>query len=306
MIGLLDVLGDSFVAAGKPEQVVMISCGSERRRSVRVGLIALVLVFAAGCSSGSSPGSQGTLEPSATQWSSVAESSQATSPSASLSFVGLGDSLPGGAGCGCTGYVELYGKAAASSLATAVRVTNLATNDGVDSGQLLARIRSDQTYRDALTSADLISVQIGFNDWRVCNWPNDDACWENGSAVVEQNLSATLEELGTLRGGKRTALRILTYPNMFIGALTSPQPPFLGDSSFQRFYKGQLDQLNAAICRAAEANGAACVDLVAAFNGPAGDAAPIDLIGPDNKHPTAAGHQLIAKTLDAAGYEPLA
>ncbi len=92
---------------------------------------------------------------------------------------------------------------------------------------------------------------------------------------------------------------------MFIGALTSPQPPFLGDSAFQSFYAGQLDELNAAICRAAEAKGATCVDLVTAFNGPAGDVAPKGLIGPDNKHPTAAGHQLIAKTLDAAGYEPL-
>ena len=187
-----------------------------------------------------------------------------------------------------------------------MNVTNLATNDGVDSGQLLERIRSDQSHRDALASADVISVQIGFNDWRGCNWPNDDACWDTGTAGVEQNLSAMLDEIRTLRGGKPTALRVLTYPNMFIGALTSPQPPFVADSAFQSFYAGQLDELNVAICRAAEANGATCVDLVTAFNGPGSDVAANGLIGPDNKHPTTAGHELIAKTLDAAGYEPLA
>ena len=141
------------------------SSGSERKR-VGVRLIALLLVFAAGCSSGSSPGTQVTLEVSSVQSTSIAGSSEATSPSASLSFVGLGDSLPGAEGCGCTGYVELYGTAAASAMGTAVDLTNPATNDGVDSGQLLERIRSDQSYLDALASADLISVQIGFNDWR--------------------------------------------------------------------------------------------------------------------------------------------
>ena len=97
---------------------------------------------------------------------SCANESSSSTPTRSLSLVALGDSLPGAEGCGCTGYVELYGTAAASAMGTAVDLTNPATNDGVDSGQLLERIRSDQSYLDALASADLISVQIGFNDWR--------------------------------------------------------------------------------------------------------------------------------------------
>ena len=158
--------------------------------------------------------------------------------------------------------------------------------------------------RSCLTGSALISlietswcrpISSASSDWRACNWPNDDACWEKGTASVEQNLSATLDEIRALRGGKPTAIRVLTYPNMFIGALTSPQPPFLGDTAFQNFYAGQLDALNDAICRDADASGAACVDLVTAFNGPTGDVAPKGLIGPDNKHPTAAGHELIAK-----------
>ena len=260
-----------------------------RRRPpyIRIGLAALALALGSGCAGGSQPG--------------LGE----TSPARSLSLVGLGDSLPGALGCGCTGYVELYGKAAASALAAVVPVTNLATNDGVDSGQLLARIRSDQTYRQALASADLITLQIGFNDWRTCNWPGDDACWANGTTGVEQNLTAMLEEIWTLRDGKSTALRVLTYPNMWIGAVPSPEPPFLGDSAFQSYYAGRLSELNTRICRVAETNEAVCVDLVKAFNGPAGNAAPNGLIGPDSKHPTAAGHELIAKTLDAVGYGPL-
>lgn len=254
------------------------------RRYTRIGLATVALVVGTSCGRGTQPGSHG------------------TSPTRSLSLVGLGDSLPGALGCACPGYVELYGKAAASALAADVTVTNLATNDGVDSGQLLVRIRSDQTYRDALASADLITLQIGFNDWRTCNWPGDDACWVNGTTGVEQNLTAALEEVQALRGGKSTEIRVLTYPDMWIGAVPSPQPPFLGDSAFQNYFAGQLVAFNAMTCRVAEAWQAVCIDLVKAFNGPEGNDAPTGLIGPDNKHPTAAGHELIAETLDAAGY----
>jgi lysophospholipase L1-like esterase len=220
--------------------------------------------------------------------------------------VGLGDSLPGALNCsGCTSYVVLYGEAAATALGRKVDVTNLATNDSLESGQLVERIRSDKRHQDAIASADILTLQVGFNDWQgPCNWPNDDACFTRGSAGVEQNLAAILDEVSTLRDGKPTAIRVLTYYNMFLGDLISPTPP-LADPAFQAYWAEHLKEFNAMLCGVARARGAICIDLVAAFNGPTGDAPAKELVGSDNVHPTQNGHQLIAATLDAAGYAPL-
>jgi lysophospholipase L1-like esterase len=52
--------------------------------------------------------------------------------------------------------------------------------------------------------------------------------------------------------------------------------------------------------------GITCVDIARVLNGPPRHAViPADLMGSDGIHPSAAGHLLIAQTIDAAGYAPL-
>jgi lysophospholipase L1-like esterase len=199
----------------------------------------------------------------------------------------------------------LYGDVAAKALGRNVEVTNLATNDSLESGQLLARIQTDQRHKDAIASADLLTLQIGWNDWQgPCSWPNDEPCWTRGSAGVEKNLAAILDEVATLRDGKPTAVRVVTYYNPWVGPLEGPDAEITGDPAFQTYWVEHLKGFDNMICRVAESRGAVCVDLLTAFNGPTGDTNAGESIGPDGSL-SAAGHELIAKTIGAAGYAPL-
>ena len=118
-----------------------------------------------------------------------------TSQAPALSLVGLGDSVPGAGGPTDTplvSYVVLVGAAASKALGRTVAATNLATNDGVGSDGLLARVRNDPVHRAALAAADIVTITIGTNDWQgACDWPGDDPCWARGLASVPKNLAAT-------------------------------------------------------------------------------------------------------------------
>ena len=172
-----------------------------------------------------------------------------------------------------------------------VSVLNLATNDQLDSARLLSRVLEDHTYRTALAGADLITLTIGNNDesgfWG-CS--SDDAC-SAARAQTRQNIDAILHEIASLRAGRPTAIRVTDYYDMAIG----DQP---GAAE-------KLAAFNAMICEVAEANGAVCVDLVPAFNGPDGTADAGDLLLGDHVHASKAGQDLIASRIDAAGYAPL-
>lgn len=237
--------------------------------------------------------------------------------SASYSLVGLGDSLPGGLGCTdpCRNYVVNYGEAASKALGDTVAVTNLATNDGVGTALLLERVRTDQTYRDALATADLITITIGFNDWKgPCDLANEPECLNDGLnsglQAVESNLPRILEEVTTVRAGEPTAIRVTNYYNMFLGNTNAPnawgiEPTPNKIAAFDKMLAKALDEFNAMICRVAEAGGATCVDLVSPFNGPSGSEAAGQLLGPDHLHPSEPGHILIADAIASAGYTPL-
>ncbi|HYO19879.1 MAG TPA: SGNH/GDSL hydrolase family protein [Dermatophilaceae bacterium] len=67
-----------------------------------------------------------------------------------------------------------------------------------------------------------------------------------------------------------------------------------------------FDSWNAMICTAAEQHGFACADIYHAFNGPEGSKASGDLLAGDYIHPSDKGNALIAETLTAQGFAPLA
>ena len=80
----------------------------------------------------------------------------------------------------------------------------------------------------------------------------------------------------------------------------------IGDpGAHQPLFAEKLAAFNAMICEVAEANGAVCVDLVPAFNGPEGTADAGDLLLGDHIHASKAGQELIATSIDATGYAPL-
>ena len=172
--------------------------------------------------------------------------------------------------------MEVYGELASQALQVPVSVLNLATNDQLDSTRLLSRVLDDHTYRTALAGADLITLTIGNNDesgfWG-CS--SDDACSAaQGADAAEHRCDPARDREspgratdrhpghGLLRHGHRRSSR---------------QPP-----------AEKLAAFNAMICEVAEANGAVCVDLVPAFNGPDGNADAGDLLA-GRPHPCVEG-----------------
>lgn len=235
------------------------------------------------------------------------------------SLVGLGDSLPGALGCfgHCQSYVESYGELAASALGQPVVTTNLATNDGLTSDTLLQRVTHDQRHRELLADADLITVQIGRNNWEgSCMFDDMEVCLAGNRDAVEQDLRAILAEVAQLRGERPTAVRVLGYYDPFVGKAQTPQwwgfDPSQRDA-FDAAYATALIDFNAMLCRVAEESHAICIDTHTLVNGPAGDIEalpePADgalvLGGDDQLHLTAAGHQLVAGAIADAGFAPL-
>lgn len=109
-----------------------------------------------------------------------------------------------------------------------------------------------------------------------------------------------LAEITKLRAGKPTAIRVTTYYNSEINDAEAPAGP-----EFQAFYVKELIRFNAAICRAAKAGGAICVDLLPAFNRPDGTR-PADqfFLHAGNVHFNQDGQALIARTIAGAGFAP--
>lgn len=229
------------------------------------------------------------------------------------SLVGLGDSLPGGLGCDapCQNYVTLLRDMASTMLGEPVAVTDLATNDGLGSGQLLERVQTDTRHREVIAGADMITLQIGRNDWfDGCYAPNLSPCLSAGQAKVETNLDAILSEIEQLRPGRPSAIRVLDYYNAEAGDPALPTEWDFPDTpaataAFRAEYDPLLESLNAMICRVAAAHGAVCVDILPSFNGPDGRGDAALYLQADHTHPNAAGHQLIASLVAASGLAPL-
>jgi lysophospholipase L1-like esterase len=232
--------------------------------------------------------------------------SASPSASGSLSLVGLGDSVAGAGHCGrgCRSYVVVYGELASASLGMPVAVTNLGRNDDFTSERMLQAVSSDASVRDALAKADIVTLDIGWNDWQgPCFWDGLAECLQTNQDAAEQNIDKTLGEINALRGGAPTAIRLPGHPDPYIGHFTAEDwqlPAGVQVEQADALFLVGLRNFNAMLCRVASAHGGMCVDTLAAFNGPTGDQ-PI----PTNLLESQAQMDLIARELDAAGYAPL-
>ena len=190
------------------------------------------------------------------------------------SLVAIGDGLAHASSCdGCTDFVELYGEAITEASGMPVEVDNrtaiqFSNVPAVQATQLLNNLLTDQSMRDAIAGADIVLVNVGFNDtpWNrydnPCGASNYTATlirWHEitpaCTARVVGEYKQTLDEIFTQidelrgcwtpkgrpttcseRGGKDTALRLATVYSDWIGYDDTPvaalAPSELADEMF--------------------------------------------------------------------------
>jgi len=175
------------------------------------------------------------------------------------SLVVFGDSWPYGAHCsGCTPWPKLLAPAYQSALGVQATLVDLTENGGT-SGSLLEEFRTSDTYRDAITKADIVVINMGLNDLES----------STDQAVLKKTWSKNLEALAStvdeLRAKQPTALRMVGVSNEYLtdGGLTDA----LGGSDAAAKIFATFNQVS---CKVAEKHSGQCVDLRPVLNGPDG------------------------------------
>ena len=322
-----------------------------------VAMIA-ISVLAAGCGSGAA--APGSVAPSAAPAGSqdvTAVPSRAGTPAApasatadqaapttslptatALRVVAIGDSLAQASSChGCVDYVDRFGVWLEESVGRPVTVDNRAAIQlsglpPVQTGQLLNDLLTDPKLRASIASADVVIVDVGFNDtpWNrfdnPCDAVRDLAVTEVDWAKIDrtciarvtneyaQRLDQILSQINELRGCARpwdqpidfcarvgratTVIRVVSVYDDWTG---EPGVPRAGVEATSR---ADLAMLTAQ-CWIAELHGGSCVDVFHLLNGRSGVEDAAAWLTDDHTHLGQAGHDRIAAGLEALGYDPI-
>ena len=213
-----------------------------------------------------------------------AATSQPKSPShaRSYSYVALGDSWAYGGHCGnCKTFIGRYADKLNQRLRNGVMLTNLTENGGT-SGTMLAELRHDEHVRKAVAAADIIVIETGVNDLDElgtldavaagnCGGRDGSKCLRAIGQEWRTNFQAIADEIDRLRGGKPTALRLVTSQNVFVSDPTIISDYRLPEDFAQTGGRLLTRELRDAICDTARRHHARCVDVGLLFNGPRGD-----------------------------------
>jgi len=266
-------------------------------RASVVGAVCLV-AFAVGACGGTDEEGQ----PSAT---GTANSSQP------LTVVALGDSWPEGAHCGgCRTFAGLYAdglEAETSRAITFVDLTGQAQpffdSEGGGTASLLHALLDDDTFQEKVASGDAIMIATGPNEiGRAfepyaagnCGKSDDYECVKRLEDFWRGNFNDILDEIDRLRGGRPTAVRLVSAANFFV---SDPSATEGLPRDAMTFGSKVFKALNDAACDAARAHQASCVDVRRVLNGPTLDQ-PVD----EN---SAASMQAVADALLATGIREL-
>jgi lysophospholipase L1-like esterase len=221
-------------------------------------------------------------------------------------YTALGDSLAFGA-IAERGYVPRYADYLRTDGNARVTVVNLGV-PGWTSADLLDALRNNQTLRERVIDAEVVTFDIGGNDLLgarrrfregTCGGPANLDCFRTIVNEFKQNWDAILAELLALRNRENTILRTMDVYNPFVA-----EQKALGIFDNLRPY---LDEVNEHITRTSAQAGIPCARVFVAFNGPNGDQDPIaqGLLSGDLVHANDRGHQVIAEALRQLGYAPL-
>ncbi|MDF2969044.1 MAG: hypothetical protein K0Q93_2822 [Nocardioidaceae bacterium] len=150
---------------------------------------------------------------------------------------------------------------------------NLVTSGGT-SASLRQSMTFDPAYSDALIRADVVMISTGANDgepagqaWKAGKCGGADGyCFRALADQWRTNFDAMLDEVDQFRGGKSTAVRLVTNANEFLSdpGLIEYFGPDFGLSEGAAITAFHHD----ALCAVAAEHDGLCVDLRPVLNGP--------------------------------------
>jgi len=277
---------------------------------VAVGVVALLGVTTGLVPLGVSPSAHSrpvTVTPPSAPVTTTVTPRPGQRPRSRLRVVALGDSVTAGSACGCDAFPVVYARLLSHQQHRPVQVENLGVA-GLGSAGMLSQLDQTSTARD-VAAADVVLVTIGANDFSdhksdvtqdVCTRPGNGDCVSDELDAMRNRVSAALARIRRLRSGPPGQVLVTGYWNVFEDGKVARQ------SYSSAGVAATVDltvRANAELRRAADANGATYVDLLGPFSRSARDIT--QLLAGDGDHPDARGHQLIARTLLAAGPRPV-
>ena len=291
--------------------VLLVACSSSDSTSSSATQITPT-IFAASSEDTSSASGDTTATTRATTATSatiqVATTTTDAQEDAPWELVGLGDSFTATQNSKGQTYLDLFAAALQTSEGRTVNVHNR-SDDANTTARLLEHLRADEATRAAVGKADIIVISVGGND------SDPFAVYPQGTCIPTQLLSdclATyaptfaanyeqiLDEVGRLRSGRPTAIRVTSADNPFVGWSEAPTATFGVD-----FYAQVAEAETDAACSVAAKYGATCLDYLHIFGGPDGTADPAAFLGPDHAHPGDVGIQAISDELVRLGVAEL-
>ena len=238
-----------------------------------------------------------------------------------LSVVVIGDSIPNNAPAdcpGCIGFAEGYATGLEERVDTSVTLDNRSRHDGAQTRDIAEQLASTD-LDEALASADLVLVSIGFNDqppYFQAGQPcgavvNSDQeaiaavaattkeCVNQVTSVVQQQAAEVLFGLRD-KAPDATIAALVPYDS-WLGWSVLDDSPTKAVARISVIVPYALDAWRTSLCGEAEAVDAVCVDVYAAFNGIDGTTPAGDLLAEDHTHPSQRGNDTIRDLLlDAA------
>src|ERR687890_1534709 len=231
---------------------------------------------------------------------------------ASWDYVALGDSLATGFGA-FKGYVPRYEAYTETNTGVAVTRTNLGQNKWTSS-QLLSALRSDPTFLRATREAEIVTWNIGGNDFRAartsykngtCGGVDNQDCLRASVATLKTNWTAITAEVLELRSTSNTIVRTMDIYNPYVRTdiVSDTWQNDRGMNDFQVFKK-YLDRVNRHIAATSYTARVPYAPVYLAFNGTFGDEDPRSkgYLSFAGLHPNDTVHRIIAGELRMLGY----
>ncbi len=197
-----------------------------------------------------------------------------TTASSNLSYVAFGDSWPEGAHCnGCTPFPALWLGALEEQTGMEIEYFDFmgdrerSTEESKASASLLASLQTNEETRTAVADADVILISTGPNEIGdaaeavkagTCGGDDGFDCIRALGEMWSTNFEQILTEIETLREGNPTAIRLVNGANPFVLYPEDNEglPPDFATTGGTLMF----DLLAAAMCDAAAAHEAVCID----------------------------------------------